>query len=201
MQASPAIGRIYAATEMPLHVALYGRRSIREFTAQQVNRDTLQSLVDAAIQAPSAMNEQPWRFTIVTDRARLDRIAHSAKSFMRMIIAADPDSAPASALLHNEDFKIFYNAPALIVISAPAQKHWTTENCALAAQNLMLAAHAEGLGSCWIGFAQSWLGTPEGKRALELPEEFTPVAPIIVGYPKSRVPAIPRSAASIQWLS
>jgi nitroreductase len=184
-----------------LHVALYGRRSVREFTPQQVNRDSLQSLVDAAIQAPSAMNEQAWLFTIITNRPRLDGIARAAKAFMRVINAADPDSSQASSLLHNDDFNIFYNAPALIVISAPAQKRWTVENCTLAAQNLMLAAHAEGLGSCWIGFAQSWLGTPEGKRAIELPEDFTPVAPIIVGYPKSRAPALPRSAPAIHWFS
>ena len=80
----------------------------------------------------------------------------------------------------------------LIVISAVAESPWAVEDCSLAAENLMLAASAAGLGTCWIGFAQAWLGTPEGKAALKLSETCVPVAPIIVGHPKSPAPAVPR---------
>jgi nitroreductase len=64
----------------------------------------------------------------------------------------------------------------------------------------MLAAHAAGLGTCWIGFAQHWLGTPEGKGALGLPPSFAPIAPIVVGHPKRRPAPVPRKAADIRWL-
>ena len=74
------------------------------------------------------------------------------------------------------------------------------ENCALAAQNLMLAAYAHGLGSCWIGFAQPWLATPEGRVALELQPGRIPRAPIIVGYPQSLPPAVPRRDPEIHWI-
>ena len=170
-----------------------GRRSLRDYVRKPVSRDVLQSLVDAAIQAPSAMNEQPWLFTIIANPKLLDRIAANAKRFMAESIGTDA-SSHTGAMLHADGFHIFYHAPALIVISAPSNGQWSTEDCALAAQNLMLAAHAKGLSSCWIGFAQSWLGTPDGKRTIGLPDNHTPVAPIIIGHPESIPPAVPRSA-------
>ena len=88
----------------------------------------------------------------------------------------------------------------MILISAVAQGPWIVEDCALAAENLMLAAYAAGLGSCWIGFAQSFLNTPEGKRALGLPAACVPVAPIIVGHPKAAPPAVARKAPEIRWV-
>jgi nitroreductase len=103
-------------------------------------------------------------------------------------------------MLSNPDFQIFYHAPALIVISAVQGGPWAVEDCALAAANLMLAACAEGLGTCWIGFAQSWLQTLEGKTALDLPAAYLPVAPIIVGRPASALPPVPRKDARIRWL-
>jgi nitroreductase len=64
----------------------------------------------------------------------------------------------------------------------------------------MLAASAAGLGTCWIGFAQKWLATPEGKAALKLPENYMPVAPIIVGHAKAPPPPVPRKEPEIRWL-
>ncbi len=193
------LGRPASQSAISLMDCISGRRSVRDYAVTPVQRDVLLSLVDAATQAPSAMNEQPWVFTIVTNRKLLDRIAASAKRFMAESVSMGVQSH-AGAMLHAEDFHIFYHAPALIVISAPTQGSWSTEDCALAAQNLMLAAHAAGLGSCWIGFAQSWLGTPNGKRAIGLPDTLTPVAPVIIGYPKSIPPAVPRNAPKINWL-
>jgi nitroreductase len=86
-------------------------------------------------------------------------------------------------------------APALIVISAQAQGVWITEDCALAAENLMLAAFAEGFGTCWIGFAQSSLNTSEGKAALGVPDSWVPIAPIVVGRPRSAQQPVPRREA------
>jgi len=104
-------------------------------------------------------------------------------------------------ILSNSDFDIFYHAPALIVISAAAESPWAVEDCALAAENLMLTACAAGLGTCWIGFAQSWLGTPDGKAALKLSSTAVPVAPIIVGHPKTAGAPVPRKAPTIDWIS
>ncbi len=85
------------------------------------------------------------------------------------------------------------------MISAPSRERWSVGNCALAAQNLILAAYAASLGYCWIGLAQSWLGTPEGKRAIDLPEKFLPVAPIIIGHPKTAALTVTRNVPNIRW--
>ena len=62
----------------------------------------------------------------------------------------------------------------------------------------MLTSHALGLGTCWIGFAQSYLNTPAGKRLVELPEDWVPVAPIIVGYPQSPAPPVARNPPEVR---
>ncbi len=102
------------------------------------------------------MNEQPWFFTVIQDRAVLARS-----------VAVD---------------------------------QWAVENCTLAAQNLMLAACAEGLGSCWIGFARRWLATAAGKAVLGVPTAYPPVAPIIVGHPQGVAPPVPRKPPEISWI-
>ena len=64
----------------------------------------------------------------------------------------------------------------------------------------MLAAYGMGLGTCWIGFAQSYLNIEEGKGSLGLPRGWTPVAPIIVGHPAKSAPAVPRRAPVVRWV-
>jgi nitroreductase len=186
---------------MDLRETIYTRRSVREFTEQPVDDDVLRQLIDAAIQAPSAVNAQPWLFCVVRDKGLLARISREAKA--AMLESGPAGSAPHDfrQLLANPDFDIFYHAPALIVISSASEGPWAVENCALAAENLMLAARAAGMGTCWIGFAQGWLGTAHGKAALGLPPACRPVAPIIVGYPKSRPTPVPRTEPNISWIN
>jgi nitroreductase len=185
---------------MKLEDAVAGRRAVREYTAQPVDEQTIRRLVAAAIQAPSAVNQQPWTFVIVRDRGRLDLISREAKAHMLATMPSGAHSEHFQSLLGDPNFHIFYHAPALVVISAKAQGPWIVEDCALAAENLMLSAFSEGLGTCWIGFAQSYLNTSEGKAALEVPDAWVSVAPIIVGTPKSAPPPVPRHAAEIRWI-
>jgi nitroreductase len=186
---------------MDLDDAIAGRRSTREYTTEPVDERTIRRLIDAAVHAPSATNGQPWTFTVVRDRELLDRISTAAKAHMLTTLdASPPKSDRRQASLSDPDFHIFYHAPALILISGVGQRPWVVEDCALAAENLMLAAHGAGLGSCWIGYAQGYLNTPEGKEALGLPGTCAPVAPLIVGHP-SAVPApVARREPEIRWI-
>jgi nitroreductase len=186
--------------KMDLKEAIYTRRAVREFTDEPVDRKTLSQLIDAAIQAPSAVNQQQWSFCVVRDKPLLARISREAKAYMLRTSPAGLVSHHFQELLSDPNFDIFYNAPVLIVISTVAQSPWAVEDCSLAAENMMLAARAVGLGTCWIGFAQTWLGTPEGKAALALPVTYVPVAPIIAGYPKSAPPPVPRREPEIRWI-
>lgn len=184
---------------MDLKEAIYTRRSARDFTDEPVDEKTLRQLVDAAVQAPSAVNQQPWSFCVVRDRTLLVRISDEAKAHMLKTSPAGL-SHHFQEILSDPKFDVFYHAPALVVISSTTESPWAVENCSLAAENLMLTARAAGLGACWIGFAQAWLGTPEGKTALGLPANYVPVAPIIVGHPKSAPPPVPRKEPEIRWV-
>jgi nitroreductase len=185
---------------MDLTEAIYGRRAVRAYAAAPVARDVLQKLVEAAVQAPSAMNEQAWLFTIVTDQALLARISRAAKAHLLATEAFGSRLAHMRDRLSDPDYQIFYGAPALILIAALEDGPFAVADCALAAQNLMLAAYASGLGSCWIGLAQPWLATAEGKAALGLSPRHVPIAPVIVGRPQAPAQAVPRKAPEIRWL-
>jgi nitroreductase len=185
---------------MDLDDAIAGRRSTREYTSEPVDERTVRRLIDAAVHAPSATNGQPWTFTVVRDPGLLDRVSTAAKAHMLTTLGGSPQADRHRASLSDPAFHIFYHAPALILISGVRQRPWVVEDCALAAENLMLAAHAAGLGSCWIGYAQGYLNTPEGKDALGLPATCVPIAPLIVGHP-SVVPApVARREPEVRWI-
>lgn len=186
---------------MDLKEAIYSRRATREFTSEPVDENTLRGLIDAAVQAPSAVNAQPWSFCVVRDRTLLDKISRDAKAHMVRSTPLGLVSHHFDQILNDPSFDIFYQAPVLIVICSMAEIPWAVEDCALAAENLMLAARAAGLGTCWIGFAQGFLGTPDGKAALKLPAAYKPVAPIIVGHPRSTPAPVPRKEPEIRWIS
>ncbi|UZE08979.1 nitroreductase family protein [Pseudomonas corrugata] len=185
---------------MNLTQAISGRRSTRDYTSEPVDEKLIYRLIEAAVQAPSAMNQQPWTFTVIRDQALLERVSREAKAWMLATMPAGNHSSHFQALLGQDSFQIFHHAPVLVLISGNAPGQWMVEDCALAAENLMLAAYAEGLGTCWIGFAQGFLNTPQGKHALGLASEWTPVAPIIVGHPKSAPVAIAHKPPEIHWI-
>lgn len=178
--------------------AIYQRRAVRSYRDQPVENTTIEALLDAAIHAPSAMNSQPWAFAIVQDKERLATWSARAKAYGLATLAGNPHSDHWRAILTQPDYNIFYDAPILIVICAkPAVGLMPVEDCCLAAQNLMLAAHAMGLGICPIGFARRWLNQREVKEELGIPLEYTPVFPVIVGYPRETPPPTERSDPEI----
>jgi len=185
---------------MKLSHAIRRRRSTRDFLSDPVSVEALAQLVTAASWAPSAMNEQPWHFTVITERALLDDISERSKAWLLRTTSDMSSSVHFRDTLKDPHFHLFYRAPALIVISTPQKTQWCVEDCSLAAQNLMLAATGGGLGSCWIGFAQGWLNTDQGRECLGLPASGCVVAPIIVGHPRSDAPPVPRKSPAIAWI-
>lgn len=185
---------------MDVFEAIYARRAVRDYTADAVAEETLRKLVDAAVHAPSAVNQQPWAFFVVRDEKLLGQISQRARAELLQSMTTGSAVNRFGELLRDPDFNIFYNAPVLIVIAGVEAGNWDVEDCSLAAANLMLAARALGLGTCWIGFAQAWLATPEGKAALQMPPAYFPVAPIIVGHPASFPPAVPRKPPEVHMV-
>lgn len=182
-----------------MHVmdALYHRRAVRSYAPRPIDESIVRPLIDAAVQAPSAMNLQPWAFVVVLDRNILRAVSDRAKEHLVRTMAPSSPLAQYLDDLRSPAFNIFYDASALIVICATSSVPGASEDCALAAQNFMLAAHAHGFGTCWIGFARPWLNEPEGKAALGIPDSYAPVAPIIIGYPSGPAEAHPRRKPEI----
>ncbi len=180
--------------------AIYHRRAVRSFQAAPVDPAVLRSLIDAAVQAPSAINLQPWRFAVAHQRTTLKRIAAAAKDHLLSHMQPGSPFRRFRGMLEDPAYDILYGAPALIVMCATSAEQQAAEDCALAAQNLMLAAHARGLGTCCIGLARPWLCEPDGRHLLGISAECVPILPIIVGQPAALPPAPGRQVPHIGWI-
>jgi nitroreductase len=179
--------------------AIYHRRSVRNYTPWTIDEATIRTLLDAAVHAPTAMHEEPWSFAVIQDRNLLNRLSDSVKERVRNE-ARGSDSRHARHSLeqvNKPDFHVFYHVGTLIVIYGKFQGPFVVADCWLAAENLMLAACAKGLGTCVIGSAVSALNTPEWKAELKIPVEMTAIAPIIVGAPAGETPPVPRKQPEI----
>ena len=172
--------------------AIYSRRSVRSYTADPVDETHVRALLQAAVQAPTAMRAEPWLFVVVQDRAALKRYSDVAKVTMLKDAQLYRDLHDPSLTRKNggflkalgsPDFNIFYNAGTLILICCRSMNPFVTADCWLAAQNLMLAASAMGLGTCCIGSALPAAQSPEVRAELGIPSDVMVVAAIIVGVP------------------
>jgi nitroreductase len=168
--------------------AIHDRRSVRSYSPRTVGKETVQELLRAAQDAPSAMNQQPWAFAVFEGADFLRSCSTEAKQHLLAAMASESPLARYRNELSDPAFNIFHGAPTLVAICARPAVTQSIEDCSLAAQNLMLAAHARGLGTCVIGFARPWLNLPAVKQRLGIPEDSVPVLPIIVGYPAGPTP-------------
>ncbi|MGZ8210696.1 MAG: nitroreductase family protein [Burkholderiales bacterium] len=188
--------------------AIYHRRAVRAYTAELLGEDLVRELLDAAVQAPTAMHVEPWAFVVVQDKALLKRYSDRAKTMLLESIKTGDLAAHDEAMkrrlqtmLGDPSFNIFYDAGTLIVICRRPLGSFAEADCWLAAENLMLAACAKKLGTCCIGFAIPLLNTPDAKRELGIPDEVTAVVPIIAGFPRGSTEPVSRKAPHvIRWL-
>src|SRR5262249_45549814 len=133
--------------------AMHTRRSIRAYAKQVPDRATIAAIIGDAAQAPPPFAGQvPWAFTVVEGVARIAAYGEKAIAHARPQHRADE---PGWGWLERPGFKVFWDAPALVVISGPVA------DCCRAGTLLMLSAHARGLGTCWVGAPMLWLATAE----------------------------------------
>lgn len=171
--------------------AINGRRSIRNYTAAPVEQNIIDRLLHSAIQAPSAMNSQPWAFAVLEGTEVLKSYSDQAKKYLLSNAAQYPPTFKKyRVILNKPDFNIFYNAPALLIICAKMNSPYSAEATSLAVQNIMLTAYSLGLGTCWIGFAVDLFNSANIKQELNIPENYQVVAPVTIGYPKKNPPAV-----------
>jgi len=145
--------------------ALLTRRTVRQFSAEPVSGEDIHMLIKAAMQAPSAGNAQPWHFVILNDRVLLDQIPtfHTSSAFLTHV--------PVGILVCADD-----------QIAKPGR--WPLD-CSAAAENMLLAAHASGLGACWVGIEPVAERIAGFRRLLDLPENIHPVCLIALGHPEN----------------
>lgn len=196
--------------ERPLSAldVIFTRRSVRSYAPLKVDELTIRGLLDAAVQAPTALHAEPWAFVVVQDPRTLKRYSdlakaswlHEAAGHVDLHIPRDAASRSRFAeQIADPEFSVFYDAGTLIVIYAKGPGPFVLADCWLAAENLMLAACALGLGTCCIGSAAVAFNTPAAKAEFGLPPEMMAVAPIIVGVPKGTIlDAPPRRAPDIR---
>lgn len=170
-------------TDVGLMDAIFHRRAVRVYSPRPVERELVDKLLLAAVQAPSAMNQQPWGFAVFHGQKRLREYSERAKLHLVATYPVTWEMNSRSELYENPSYDLFHGANTLIVIYAMSGRLQPNEDCCLAAENLMLAAYGLGLGTCPIGFARPWFDLMETKRELDVPEHYHAVFPVVVGYP------------------
>lgn len=183
--------------------AIKNRRSVRSYRSTPVSRDLLQTVIDAGNEAPSAMNSQPWRFVVVEDaaakKALLGAALPQAKKVTELVKDIDPDRYEMIKKRYAElPDPVYYSAPAVIFVIGNGR--YAAHSCPLACENMMLAAHAAGLGSCWVGFGAMVTEDPKVRELLEMQEGDEIFGPILVGYPQGDPPRPQKKEPRIKWI-
>jgi nitroreductase/NAD-dependent dihydropyrimidine dehydrogenase PreA subunit len=203
------------------------RRSIRSYTDEPVSDDDLKALLQAAVYAPSGHNDQSWQFIVIRGRDKLLGLASTVTGFMESLLKQLSTSAgrdglrkllPPTMVKHLEEMMpsfrlivesqrggvdiVFRGAPALIVIHTPRGLGTATEDAHYAAGNIMLMAHAMGLGTCLVGFL---VGPARHSQqiasAIGIPPENEIGTALVVGHPKHRYHRIvPRREPPVKWV-
>ena len=166
---------------MEIYEAITTRRSIRKYTAEAVPADLVKELLVAAMSAPSASNLQPWYFVVVNERPQLDALT--------------------TVLPYGQMLK---EAPLAIVVCGDCQRQVTegfwVQDCSAATQNILLTAHARGLGAVWLGVYPRAERVQDIRRLLGLPDQVTPLCVVSLGYPaEHKSPANRYDAARIHY--
>jgi nitroreductase len=149
--------------------AIISRRSIRKYTPDSVTEGEIHELLAAAMSAPSSSNGQPWHFVTITDRQTLDEV---------------PKFHPYSNMIKE--------APLAVIVCGDLQLEkgrgvWV-QDCSAATENLLVAAHAMGLGAVWLGVYPIEERINGIRKLLGLPAHVVPLCIIVVGHPAEKKP-------------
>lgn len=187
---------------MELMEAISHHCTVQDFSPQDIPRTVLHALLRAAAQAPCVTNRQPLVFCVYQGRERLKHYSDRIKAHLLATRAPSFELRCPDEMLADPVYNVFFNAGTLLVICAKSPTFDPAEDCCLAAENFMLAAHAQGLATCPIPFARSWLALPEAKDELGISGDLTPVFSLVVGYPaKPPIEPAPKEPEIAVWKS
>ena len=175
--------------------AIHTRRSIRDYERRPVAREIVADILWDAAQAPTTPSSGPFLFHVIEGAARIADLGARAKDYAR---EHRPD-AVGYAWVDRPDFKVFLDAPVVIVISGHVENSESIQDCNRAGQNLVLSAHARGLGSCWVGAPMLWLRSQRTRAELGIGDAFVPFAAFTLGYAAAVPPQRSRERPEIVW--
>lgn len=168
---------------MDAYEAAVTRRSVRTYTDAPIPPRLLERLVRAAMYAPSARNGRPWEFVVVTGRTMLDRLSE-VRPYWTVLERA----AAAVVVILNEEG---YPSPT---------REFSVQDCAAATENLLLAAHGEGLGAVWLGLHPLRQEQRAVQELLGIPRTRKPFSVVSLGYPALPLPRVERfEAEKLHW--
>jgi nitroreductase len=171
---------------------IYERRAVRKYKDLPVAKEIIDQLLEAGRMAPSAMNRQPWKFYVLTDKRKIKtfskEIAEIAVKELKHVSFLDAAKLTLSFFhfstminfLKNDDH-IFYGAPAVILITAPKEDEWGALDIGMCSQNIMLAARSFGLDTCPVGFAK-FITQTKDYYMLNIPAAEQLYLAIVVGF-------------------
>jgi nitroreductase len=165
------------------------RRSIRQFDSRQIPVDALNTILEAALYAPSALNQQKWHFTVVQNETLLKKMVRITKTNK-----LNSDIPILIEKAGSEDYHTYYQAPTVVIVSGDEQAKFIMFDCAAAAQNITLAAVSLGIGSCIMTSAGFLFASEQGramKSTLGIPDGYEHVCSIAMGYHQGEWPAAP----------
>lgn len=168
---------------------IFSRRSFRSYKEEQITEVELETIIEAGKFAPSAMNQQPWHFTVVQNQAILHRINDTLKNMF--LKSNNPKMVER---VSSDDFSPFYHAPTLIIVSGDTKAVAPEADCSLALGNMFLAAESLDIGSCWINSLRSLGNTKEGAaliKELDIPEDYIIFGSGAFGYKGTDHPEAP----------
>ena len=163
------------------------RRSHRAYAPTQLTQEQLQILLKAGMDSPSAVNRQPWHFTVVQNQELLKEINQAV---WEETMKQNPENR--SPRFADPNFDVFYHAPTVIFISADKENYWNHMDSGIACQNICLAAESIGLGTVILGMPRAAFQNEkaeEFRKALLFPETHEFTIAIAVGTPTDHKPA------------
>jgi nitroreductase len=204
------------------------RRSVRIYKEKQVPEDLVRRILEAGRYAPSAGNYQPWRFLVIRDQDIVDEMEADVRRLCKMLKAIFAwESSPLGAvsryiakasiwllpnMMHPMPFaaisfiadgtlKVFHGAPTVILLLKDKRGPGKPEvDLGACGQNMVLAAHSHGLGTCWVGFVELLRRNPKWKRRLGIEYPFELCEGIALGYPVGKPDGmVPRETHHVRW--
>lgn len=190
-QQAPAETPVQDSLKNQVVETIMTRRSVRQYKPQAVEREKMQTIVECGINAPNAMNKQPWEVRVVDNADYINGVTELYKK-------ANPKAAEDPAFKN-----MFRNAPTVVFIGHDTESESSPFDCGLLAENMMISAWSMGIGSCCLGSPARFMKTPEATEYLQklgFSEGYELLYCIGFGYPDEAPAAKPREAAKVKFV-